>query len=326
MRCVVTGAAGFIGSHLCERLLADGHAVTGIDCFTDYYPRMIKERNLNAFRDHPRFRLLDSDLSTSVPVDAMAGAEWVFHLAAMAGLTRSWMDFDTYTRHNVTGTHRLLESLKSSTSLKRMIYASTSSVYGKYASGDESLLTKPSSPYGVTKLAGEQLCRMYGDEFGLPTVALRFFSVYGPRQRPDMGYHLFINAILQGKPIMLTGDGMQIRGNTYITDCIEAVVRSTKAMPGETFNLGGGDLVTVAEVIRKLERIIGRSAIVERHPPRKGDQLATGADVTKLLRHIGWKPTTNIEVGLAHQVEWQRSLLNTGTNTPTTMFPRMAAA
>jgi nucleoside-diphosphate-sugar epimerase len=309
MRCVVTGAAGFIGSHLCERLLADGNQVVGIDCFTDYYPRTVKERNLIGFRDHRHFTFREHDLSTGVPWDLVAGAEYVFHLAAMAGLTRSWNDFDTYNRHNVTATHRLLESLKGSSSLKKLIYASTSSVYGKYASGDEGLPTRPSSPYGITKLAGEQLCRMFGDEFGIPAVVLRFFSVYGPRQRPDMGYNLFIDAILRGKPIKLTGDGLQIRGNTYIADCIEAVVRSTQAMPGETFNLGGGELVTVLEVFRKLERIIGRPAIIERHPARKGDQLATGADVSKLTRHLGWKPMMGIDDGLAKQVEWQRSLL-----------------
>ncbi len=309
MHCVVTGAAGFIGSHLCERLLADGHSVTGIDCFTDYYPRTVKERNLADLRDQPQFSFRELDLSAGVPAEAVAGAEWVFHLAAMAGLTRSWVDFDLYNRHNLTATHRLLESVKGSPTLKRMIYASTSSVYGKYASGDESLPTRPSSPYGITKLAGEQLCRVYGDEFDVPAVVLRFFSVYGPRQRPEMGYHLFIDAILRGKPIKLTGDGLQVRGNTYVADCVDAVVAATHALPGETFNLGGGELVTVLEVFRKLERIIGKSAIIERHPSRKGDQLATGADVSKLTRHVGWKPMTSIDEGLANQVEWQRALL-----------------
>lgn len=309
MHCVVTGAAGFIGSHLCERLLADGHAVTGIDCFTAYYPRPVKERNLAHVRGHKHFTFHELDLSEGVPADAVKNAEWVFHLAAMPGLTRSWLDFDLYNRHNLTATHRLLETLKGSPAIKKVVYASTSSVYGKYASGDETLPTRPSSPYGITKLASEQLCRVYGDEFGLPVVVLRYFSVYGPRQRPEMGYHLFIDAILKGKPITLTGDGLQVRGNTFVADCVEATVRAADAMPGETFNLGGGELVTVIEVLRRLERITGKPAIVERHPPRKGDQLATGADVTKLFRHLGWKPTTPLDDGLARQVEWQRSLV-----------------
>jgi nucleoside-diphosphate-sugar epimerase len=308
MRCVVTGAAGFIGSHLCERLLADGHAVTGVDCFTDYYPRTVKERNLAGLHGKPHFAFRELDLSAGVPADVVAGAEWLFHLAAMPGLTRSWLDFDLYNRHNLTATHRLLESIKGLPTLKRMIYASTSSVYGKYASGDESLPTRPSSPYGITKLAAEQLCGVYGAEFGVPCVVLRYFSVYGPQQRPEMGYHLFINAILKGTPITLTGDGLQVRGNTFIADCVDATVKATQAMPGETFNLGGGELVTVLEVLRKLERITGKTAIIERHPPRKGDQLATGADVSKFTRHVGWKPTTGIDEGLAKQVEWQRSI------------------
>ena len=308
MRCLVTGAAGFIGSHLCERLLAEGHSVAGIDCFTDYYPRTVKERNLAAFGTHPQFSFHELDLSREVPAKVVAGAEWIFHLAAMPGLTRSWLDFDLYNRHNLTATHRLLEALKGSPTLKKLIYSSTSSVYGKYASGDESLPTRPSSPYGITKLASEQLCRVYFEEFGVPAVVMRYFSVYGPRQRPEMGYHLFINSILKGTPIKLTGDGLQIRGNTYVADCVDATIRATEAMPGEVFNLGGGELVTVLEVFRKLEKIIGKPAIIERHPPRKGDQLATGADVSKLMRHLGWKPTTSIDDGLAKQVEWQKRL------------------
>ncbi len=308
MTCLVTGCAGFIGSHLCERLLADGHRVVGVDCFTAYYPRPVKERNLAPFRSHPDFTFHDLDLSTDPLGDAVGRAEVVFHLAAMPGLNQSWTDFDAYTRHNLTATRRLLEAVRGRP-LRKFVYASTSSVYGKYASGDESLPTRPSSPYGITKLAGEQMCRVYHDEFALPVVVLRYFSVYGPRQRPDMGYHLFIDALLRGRPIPLTGDGLQVRGNTYVADCVEATVRAAEAVPGEVYNLGGGELTTVIEVIRKIERITGKTAVIERHPPRKGDQLATGADAGKLYRHLGWRPTTTLDEGLARQVEWQRGLI-----------------
>lgn len=309
MNCLVTGAAGFIGSHLCDRLLADGHSVVGVDCFTSYYPRPVKQQNLASPLGHSRFRFHELDLSADSLGDAVAGVETVFHLAAMPGLVKSWTDVDLYTRHNLTATHRLLEAVKGRP-LKKFVYASTSSVYGKYASGDESLPTRPSSPYGITKLAGEQLVRVYGEEFGVPAVTLRFFSVYGPRQRPEMGYHLFINAVLTGKPITLTGDGLHVRGNTFITDCVDATVAAGfGALPGETFNLGGGELITISEVIRKIERLTGRAAIIERHPPRKGDQLATVADVSKLYRHLGWKPTTGLDEGLSQQIGWQKGRL-----------------
>lgn len=190
MQCVVTGCAGFIGSHLAERLLADGHTVVGIDCFTDYYARPIKERNMSGAKAHPKFRFAEEDLADGKLAEAVSDSEYVFHLAAMPGLTRSWTDIDIYNRCNQTATHRLLEALKVVPTLKKFVYASTSSVYGRYASGDETLPTKPSSPYGITKLAGEHLTRVYQEEFGLPAVVLRFFSVYGPRQRPEMGLHL----------------------------------------------------------------------------------------------------------------------------------------
>lgn len=309
MTCLVTGAAGFIGSHLCDRLLADGHRVVGVDCFTSYYPRPVKEGNLASPQRHPNFRFHELDLSTDPLSDAVGGVDYVFHLAAMPGLVKSWTDVDLYTRHNLTATHRLLEAVKGRP-LKKFVYASTSSVYGKYASGDETLPTRPSSPYGITKLAGEQLVRVYGEEFGVLAVTLRFFSVYGPRQRPEMGYHLFIDAVLTGRPITLTGDGLHVRGNTFVADCVDATVTAgLGALPGETFNLGGGELTTILEVIRKIERITGKTAVVERHPPRKGDQLATVADVGKLHRHLGWKPTTGLDEGLAKQIEWQKGLV-----------------
>ena len=286
---------------------------SGIDCFTDYYPRPIKERNLAAFRDHRHFTFHELDLSAR-----RAGGSWSTGPSGSStsprwpGLTRSWLDFDLYNRHNLTATHRLLEAAEGladaqAPDLRQHVVG----VRQVRAAATKSLPTRPSSPYGITKLAAEQLCRVYGDEFGVPAVVLRYFSVYGPRQRPEMGYHLFIDAILQGKPITLTGDGLQVRGNTYVADCVDATVRATQAMPGETFNLGGGELVTVLEVSASWSGSSAKPAIIERHPPRKGDQLATGADVTKLSRHLGWKPTTGIDEGLAKQVEWQRSLMTT---------------
>jgi nucleoside-diphosphate-sugar epimerase len=311
MKCVVTGCAGFIGSHLADRLLADGHAVVGLDCFTDYYPRAVKEANLIGAKKHPKFSFHELDLASDDLTAATSGADVVFHLAAMPGLTRSWTDFDLYARCNLTATHRLLEAVKQVKGLKKFVYASTSSVYGRYASGDESLPTRPSSPYGITKLAGEQLTRVYHEEFDIPAVVLRFFSVYGPRQRPEMGLHLFIKWVLNGEPIQLTGDGLQVRGATYIDDCVEATVRAgLNAMPGETFNLGGGEIATVLDMIRKIEKLSGREAKIVRKPDRKGDQLATAADVSKLYRHLGWKPTTGLDEGLAKQIEWQRRVLS----------------
>src|SRR5262245_41831837 len=187
MKCVVTGAAGFIGSHLCEALLRCGHEVIGLDAFIPYYPQRVKERNLAESRSQPAFHFHRLDLRHDPLDDALADADTVFHLAAMPGLLKRWTDFDQYMTCNVQATQRLLESVRRcAPSLRRLVYASTSSVYGRFASGDESLPTKPVSPYGITKLAGEQLCRTYAEVHGLPVVMLRYFSVYGPRQRPDM--------------------------------------------------------------------------------------------------------------------------------------------
>ncbi len=224
MKCMVTGAAGFIGSHLCERLLRDGHEVTGIDAFIPYYPRALKEANLAWCLTQAGFEFHEVDLRTDALAGHVADTEIIFHLAAMAGLAKSWIDFDLYESCNVTATQRLLEDAVRSRGLRRFIYASTSSVYGRYSAGDESLPVRPTSPYGVTKLAAENLCRAYADERGLPLTVLRYFSVYGPRQRPDMGYHLFIEALFRGTAVTVYGDGQQVRGNTYIEDCIDATI------------------------------------------------------------------------------------------------------
>jgi nucleoside-diphosphate-sugar epimerase len=306
MKCLVTGAAGFIGSQLCERLLAGGHDVVGLDCFVPYYPRVLKEANLAFVRTQRRFRFHEIDLRTD-PIDpALHGVEVVFHLAAMPGLAKSWTDFDLYTGCNVTATQRLLEAVGRCDRLERFLYASTSSVYGRYAAGDESLPTRPVSPYGVTKLAAEHLCRAHAEERGLPLVVLRYFSVYGPRQRPDMGYARFVRALLDGTPITVFGDGHQARGNTYVSDCAEATIGAVAAPVGEVYNLGGGESASVWDILTKLESLTGRKAVIRQEAGRAGDQRATIADTTKLFRHLGWKPRVGLDEGLARQVEWQR--------------------
>jgi nucleoside-diphosphate-sugar epimerase len=306
MKCLVTGAAGFIGSHLCEHLLKVGHTVVGLDAFIPFYPRTIKEANLVGLRGSSAFTFHALDLRTDPLAAAFDGVEAVFHVGAMPGLTRSWTEFDLYESCNVTATQRLLEAVRGIKSLRRFLYASTSSVYGRYGSGDEMLPTRPISPYGVTKLAAENLCRAHADECGLPLVVLRYFSVYGPRQRPDMGYHRFIQALLQEKPVVVYGDGLQARGNTYVEDCVAATVAALEAPVGETYNVGGGETANVWEILGKLETIVGRRAIVQREPARPGDQRFTGADTSKLTRHLGWQPRIGLDEGLARQTAWQR--------------------
>jgi nucleoside-diphosphate-sugar epimerase len=305
MRCVVTGAAGFIGSYLCEYLLRQGHEVTGVDAFIPYYAPEIKRRNLTGSLGQSNYHFAELDLRTATLDGVLEGADVVFHIAAMPGLTASWTDFDLYQSCNVTATQRLLGAIRRvAPRLRRLMYASTSSVYGRFASGDESLPTKPVSPYGVTKLAGENLCRAYADAYGVPVVALRYFSVYGPRQRPDMGYHKFMRALLDGKPVTVFGDGQQVRGNTYVEDCVAATVAAVAAHAGEVYNVGGGEAATVWDILKKIEAIAGRRFDVRQEAPRPGDQRYTFADTTKLRAHFGWEPRTGLDEGLARQWEW----------------------
>jgi nucleoside-diphosphate-sugar epimerase len=305
MKCLVTGAAGFIGSHLCERLLAAGHAVIGIDALVPYYPRAVKEANLAGCREERWFSFHNLDLRHDPILHLLEETDAVFHLAAIPGLPRSWSEFDLYESCNVVATQRLLEAVCRLPKLHRFVHASTSSVYGRFASGDELLPVRPISPYGVTKLAAENLCRAYGEEHGLPVVALRYFSVYGPRQRPDMGYHRFIESLLTGAPIALYGDGHQVRGNTYVGDCVEASLAALQALPGEVYNVGGGEAVTVWDVLRKLEVITGRRTEVRIEPARAGDQRYTFADTAKITRQLGWRPRIGLDEGLARQAAWQ---------------------
>jgi nucleoside-diphosphate-sugar epimerase len=309
MNCVVTGAAGFIGSHLCEQLLQAGHDVLGIDCFIPSYARAIKERNLTAARRNPRFDLRQADLRSELDPGLFDEVEVVFHLAALPGLSVSWTHFDACCGCNLQATQRLLEALRRAPRLQRLVHASTSSVYGRLACGDESLPTQPISPYGATKLAAEHLCRAYWAERGLPVVVLRYYSVYGPRQRPDMGYHRFIQAALRGEPVQVYGDGEQLRGNTYVDDCVSATMAAVAARPGEIYNVGGGEAVSVRTVLRKLERLAGRAVPIQFAAARPGDQHSTLADFSKLRAHLGWQPRTCLDNGLARQWQWQEQEL-----------------
>ena len=306
MRCLVTGAAGFIGSHLSERLLEDGHEVVGLDSFHSYYPRPRKERNLEALRRHPSFHLLDLDLRADDLGGALDGVEVVFHEAAMPGLLRSWDWFDEYMTCTVLGTQRLLEACRAARP-RVFLQVSTSSVYGRVSSCEESALPSPISPYGATKLCAENLALAYHASFDLPVVVVRYFSVYGPRQRPDMGYAIFIDRILRGEPITVYGDGEQSRGNTYVADCVDATIRAaTLGRAGEIYNVGGGEARTANWVVETLQRLAGRDVKVHHGPPRPGEQREALADTRKAARELGWTPGTSIEDGLRAQLEWQR--------------------
>jgi nucleoside-diphosphate-sugar epimerase len=306
---VVTGAAGFIGSHLCECLVADGHEVVGLDSFHPYYARETKERNLRELLAGPRFGFVEADLRTAQLGPLVEGAEAVFHEAAMAGLARSWTDFEEYMTCNVLGTQRLVEAALRA-SVKRLVHASTSSVYGRLALGDEESLPRPVSPYGATKLCAERLALAYQESFGLPVVVLRYFSVYGPRQRPDMAYHIFIERILRGRPITVFGDGGQSRSNTYVADAVRATVLAwERGTVGAVYNVGGGETRDLNGVIAVLEKLVGERAQIERQPARPGDQLHTKADIQRAERELGYQPSTPLEEGLRRQVEWQRAQL-----------------
>ncbi len=309
-RCLVTGAAGFIGSHLCEALCARGHEVVGLDAFIPYYPRPVKERNLAALLGQARFAFHEADLRTDELAPLIAGCETIFHLAAMPGLMQSWTDFELYETCNISGTQRLLDAARKSP-IKQFIHISTSSVYGREATQGEEMPLHPFSPYGITKLASENLCRAYGANFALPFTILRYFSVYGPRQRPDMGYFKLINDLIQGSTFTLFGDGAQTRSNTYVADAVAATVLAMERRPaslGETFNVCGGEVVSLNQVLALLEDITGRRARLDRQPPRPGDQRHTAANIAKARQLLGYDPRTSLAEGLRAQVAWQHSL------------------
>ena len=307
---LVTGAAGFIGSHLSERLLRDGVRVTGVDCFTDYYDPALKRHNILASIGHPAFQLIELDLAAA-DLNALPEVDVVFHQAAQPGVRASWgAEFSVYTHHNVLATQRLLERYRGH-ALERFVYASSSSIYGdaeRYPT-DESLMPLPFSPYGVTKLAGEHLLNLYGRNFGLATAALRYFTVYGPRQRPDMAFHRFCRSMLRGEPIVVYGDGRQSRDFTFIDDCIEANVRAWKrAAPQGVYNVGGGSQVEVLEAIQMLERHLGVKAIIQLEPRPPGDPMRTRADAGRIRADFDFVPSTPIDQGLEAEAAWARGV------------------
>ncbi|MDV3243547.1 MAG: NAD-dependent epimerase/dehydratase family protein [Nitrososphaerales archaeon] len=317
---VVTGAAGFVGSHLSEKLVGDGHDVIGIDSFSDFYPRERKLANLSNLLGESRFRLAEGDLSTDDLSKYVRDADLLFHLAAQPGVRTSWGEsFSVYLRDNILATQRLLEASKGSR-LRRFVFASSSSVYGdaeKYPTG-ESAPTRPNSPYGVTKLAAENLCRLYHRNFRVPVVVLRYFTVYGPRQRPDMGIYRFIDSLLRRKTITLYGDGKQSRDFTYVSDIVEGTALAADAgVVGETINLGGGRPTSIIGLISMLEEITGLECKVEHLPVQKGDVVRTSADIRKARAKLRYRPKVSLDEGLKKQLEWQESLeVNTRAGVP----------
>jgi UDP-glucose 4-epimerase len=311
MRAWVTGGAGFVGSHLSERLLSEGAQVVAVDCFTDFYPRAIKERNLSAVRDKPKYEFVEADLNDADLEALLDGVTHVFHLAAQAGVRKSWgRDFQTYTRLNVDATQRLLEACVGKP-IERLVYASSSSVYGdavELPMREEALL-QPVSPYGVTKLAAEHLCHLYFVNYRVPTVSLRYFTVYGPRQRPDMGFNRFFAAVLAGRPLVQYGDGLQTRDFTFVADAVAATATAAvRATPGGVYNIGGGSRVSVRDVFDMIARVSGRSVQIDHQPVQKGDMRDTYADTSRAERDFGFRPTVDLETGLRTMFRWMEAI------------------
>jgi nucleoside-diphosphate-sugar epimerase len=310
VRALVTGAAGFIGSHLTTALLDRGARVTGIDCFTDYYPRFIKESNISVNAGREGYDFVEAALQAADLPALLEGKTHVFHLAAQAGVRKSWgSDFRIYTDNNVDATQRLLEACVGRP-LHRFVYASSSSVYGDNVSIPmrEDALPQPVSPYGVTKLAAEQLCYLYYVNYQVPTTSVRYFTVYGPRQRPDMAFHKFIKAALRGDAISLYGDGEQTRDFTFVTDAVAATVAAgDRGVPGRAYNVGGGSRVSVNQLFTIIERIGGRPLDIRREPAQKGDMRDTFADSSLARADLGFSPKVTLEQGLEAEYRWLAS-------------------
>ena len=305
MKALVTGCAGFIGSHLAARLLKEGFEVTGIDCFTDYYAREVKERNVTAASAHGKFNLIEKDI---LQIEEFPEVDYVFHQAAQAGVRGSWgKNFEIYIRNNIWATQKLLEYYKDR-EISKFVYASSSSVYGdvELPMREDSIL-RPLSPYGVTKLAAENLCYLYYRNYQVPIVSLRYFTVYGPRQRPDMAINKFVRAVMDGETIGIFGDGNQTRDFTYVEDVVESNMLAARSnLAGEIFNVGGGSRISVNELVAKIEKTAGNKAKLEYIEKQRGDVKDTLADTNKIREILHWQPGIRIEEGLERYISWVR--------------------
>jgi UDP-glucuronate 4-epimerase len=311
MRALVTGCAGFVGSHLTEALLADGEEVLGVDCFNDNYGRREKLRNLERAMDWDGFEFVPIDLARGDLFDLVAACDTVFHLAAEPGVRASWGDrFEQYLRNNVLATQQLLEAAASSPQ-NRFVYASSSSIYGEAETSPtpEDVTPRPISPYGLTKLSAEQLCDLYHGSHGIGVVSLRLFSVYGPRQRPDMAFNAFCRAALEGAPIDVFGDGEQTRDFTYVGDVITGLRLAVRApgVEGRVFNIGGGSQASVNEALSLIADLAGRRLRIRHGEAPNGDVRDTCADTTRTSRALGFVPRTSLADGLAAEFEWMRA-------------------
>jgi UDP-glucuronate 4-epimerase len=301
---LVTGAAGFIGSHLAERLLKSGFSVLGVDRLSDYYDPAVKAANVERLAGCPGFSFVEADLVEVATPALLEGVRVAYHLAGQPGVRPSWgRTFEIYGNDNIMATQALLEAAKE-VSIERLVYASSSSVYGnaeRFPTA-ETDRPQPLSPYGVTKLAGEHLCHLYAKSFGVPAVSLRYFSVYGPRQRPDMAFHRFIRAAAEGSPVRIFGDGRQTRDFTYVGDIVAATLAAGElGVPGEVYNVAGGSRVTVLEILELLERVLETPIDVVHEEAARGDARDTSGDTRKAARELGYLPSVSLEEGLTAQ-------------------------
>ncbi|BAZ30536.1 NAD-dependent epimerase/dehydratase [Cylindrospermum sp. NIES-4074] len=312
-KIIVTGAAGFIGSHLAEALLLQGEEVIGVDEFNDYYEPIFKRKNAAKLESFPNFQLIEGDIQFLDWQTLLKEVELVYHQAAQAGVRASWgKGFRTYTERNINATQVLLEAIKDAQNLKRLVFASTSSVYGDAETlpTHEEIIPLPVSPYGITKLAAERLCGLYHKNFGVPCVSLRYFTVYGPRQRPDMAFHKFFRTILQDEAIPVYGDGQQTRDFTFVSDVIAAnlAAATIPAAVGEIFNIGGGSRVVLAEVLDTIADIVGKPIKRNHIEKAMGDARHTAADVSKARKILGYQPQVSLREGLTQEWHWVKSL------------------